>query len=203
MQDLEFTISQYLDGTLPPGDRIALERHLESDADARTTLDEYRRLNVAMKAMPLPVFRWDALSRSISAAVDAAHEEHSSQSYRMPAWIRMAVMPLALAASLLIVAGVGIEIYNSSHHAPAGWPNSQIGKTIAPTSSTFVAFQTDKASGPMEENISIGPSAAAVKNGPIMVSFGDDPAPNASHVTVVSGVSPRHDTEPVSNFDME
>ena len=77
MQDLEFTISQYLDGTLSPADRTALERHLESDADARTMLDEYRRLNVAMKAMPLPAFQWDALSRSISAAVDAAHERRS------------------------------------------------------------------------------------------------------------------------------
>ena len=120
----------------------------------------------------------------------------------MPAWVRMAVMPLALAASLLIVAGVGIQIYNSSHQHPIGWDNPQVGRTIAPTSSTFVAFQTDKASGPMEEKISIGPSAA-VKNGPIMVSYGDDPAPNASHITVVSGATPRHDTELAPSFDMQ
>ena len=39
---LEFAISQYLDGTLAADEQAALERHLETDAGARQMLAEYR-----------------------------------------------------------------------------------------------------------------------------------------------------------------
>ena len=68
--ELEFSISQYLDGTLPPEERAALERRLESDPEARATLDEFRALDAALKDAPLPAFDWTKVSTSISAAVE-------------------------------------------------------------------------------------------------------------------------------------
>lgn len=69
---LEFAISQYLDGTLPPEERSALERLLESDADAQRLLEEYRSLDLLAKgALPLPNLNWNKISASISDAVAA------------------------------------------------------------------------------------------------------------------------------------
>src|SRR5687768_17257408 len=67
---LEFAISQYLDGTLPPEERSALEQRLATDANAQRLLDEYRSLDALAKGvLPLPNFNWNKLSASISDAV--------------------------------------------------------------------------------------------------------------------------------------
>src|SRR5687767_5064965 len=112
LEQLEFSITQYLDGTLPPEELGALEQRLATDPQARALLDEHKfltallrseavpemdwadvardlsavvtgtvgersrledqKLNTILKAAtPLPVIRWDALSRRISDAVDA------------------------------------------------------------------------------------------------------------------------------------
>lgn len=68
---LEFSIAQYADGTLPPAERAALEAVLAGDADARALLAEYRALDAALKAGPaaLPAdVRWDALAGQIGDA---------------------------------------------------------------------------------------------------------------------------------------
>ena len=54
-EQIEFAISQYLDGTLNPLKRAGVEAHLEKDADARALLEEYRRLDGVLKgALPEP-----------------------------------------------------------------------------------------------------------------------------------------------------
>jgi anti-sigma factor RsiW len=76
---LEFAISQHLDGTLPPEERAALERLLATDADAQRLLEEYRSLDLVAKgALPLPNVNWNKLSASISDAV-ATTADSSSQ----------------------------------------------------------------------------------------------------------------------------
>jgi anti-sigma factor RsiW len=72
---LEFAISQYLDGTLPPEERTALERLLSTDPEAQRLLEQYRSLDLLAKgALRLPSLNWNKLSASISNAVatDAA-----------------------------------------------------------------------------------------------------------------------------------
>src|SRR5437867_6381233 len=52
---LEFAISQYLDGTLPPLETAALEERLANDANARELLAGYQRLNALVKSsLPEP-----------------------------------------------------------------------------------------------------------------------------------------------------
>lgn len=71
-EQLEFAISQYLDGTLPPEERSELERILLADASARRVLEEYRRLDAALKRSGVsPAVDYEGLSERISAAVDA------------------------------------------------------------------------------------------------------------------------------------
>lgn len=73
-EQLEFAISQYLDGTLPPAERAALEQLLAEDAEARTLLEEYRSLDRLMKgASEVPAVKWEKLTQTISSAI-ATHE---------------------------------------------------------------------------------------------------------------------------------
>src|SRR5688500_20230694 len=101
--ELEFSISQYLDGTLGEAEEAALETRLASDADARALLGEYRRLDRTLKAAPLPAFDYGALSDRISAAV--AREDEPAQSYRLH-WVRTAA-GLAIAACVVIAVEIG------------------------------------------------------------------------------------------------
>jgi anti-sigma factor RsiW len=108
--DLEFSISQYLDGTLAPAERDALETRLGSDAEARALYAEYESLQGALADAPLPPVRWDRLADQISAAV--AREPEPAQSYRLSGWLRPA--RLALAASVLVVGAITFSLFNSS-----------------------------------------------------------------------------------------
>ncbi len=70
-EQLEFLISQYLDGMLPDAERSALERRLGDDPEARALLDEYRSIDqtVGTCATPLPQLRWDVVAEKISQAL--------------------------------------------------------------------------------------------------------------------------------------
>ena len=105
--ELEFQISQYLDGTLGEADRSALEGRLASDAEARALLDEYRRVDVALKAAPLPAVDWDALSARISGAV-AEQQDEPATTYRIGFFRTIA--GLAVAACVLAAVGLGIRL---------------------------------------------------------------------------------------------
>src|SRR5437763_2310389 len=131
LEQLEFSITQYLDGTLPAEEVGALEARLASDPQARAMLDEHRaltdllrsqpgpaldwaevagdlsamvtgtvseqsraadqKLNVTLKAAtPLPAIRWEALTRQISAAVDAAVADTDAGDERFDEMLRSA-----------------------------------------------------------------------------------------------------------------
>src|SRR5690349_17255631 len=96
-EQLEFQISQYVDGTLPAAEAAALEAVIASDADARTVLEDFRRLDVAMKNQaPLPPINWDRLAAHLSDAV--AREDQATTSIPIRNWWR----PVAIAAAMLI-----------------------------------------------------------------------------------------------------
>jgi anti-sigma factor RsiW len=66
---LEFAISQYLDGTLPAEEKAALERCVASDAAARRMLEEHVALHQLLQAEEIPAVQWDRLARRISDAL--------------------------------------------------------------------------------------------------------------------------------------
>ena len=105
--ELEFSISQYLDGTLAPAERDALETRLGSDAEARALYAEYESLQGVLADAPPPAVRWDALAQHISAAV--AREPEPAQSYKLGGWLRPA--RVALAASVLLAGAIAFSVF--------------------------------------------------------------------------------------------
>jgi hypothetical protein len=200
-EELEFSISQYVDGTLPPAERESLEHILTENVEAKSLLDEYLRLNIVLRRSPLPAMNFDALAMSISSAVDDAEEERIAGRYRMPSWVRAAALPLSLAASILIVAGVGIQAY-LAHHSIIPSPsfnhptasNEQMAIEIGPTAPA--------SSGPSQEDVSIGPGAA-MNDQPLIVQYSSDVISHQSHVTIASGGPPMQDIEASPSFDIE
>ncbi|MCC6424653.1 MAG: hypothetical protein IT447_14360 [Phycisphaerales bacterium] len=104
LEELEFSISQYLDGTLPPLERAALEGRLANDPQAQEILAEQRKLNELLATVePLPAVNWEKLSRRISRSVDQAEAPAVSR-YRIGGG-RIAI-GITAAACLLIAATV-------------------------------------------------------------------------------------------------
>jgi anti-sigma factor RsiW len=70
---LEFAITQYLDGTLPPGQVSALEELLRTDELAGELLVEHQRLSAILKAgrkaTAPPVLDWDRIASTISGSL--------------------------------------------------------------------------------------------------------------------------------------
>ncbi|MDB5174920.1 MAG: hypothetical protein JWN51_3693 [Phycisphaerales bacterium] len=198
--DLEFSISQYLDGTLTDAECVALERRLAEDAGARALLDEYRRLDAGLKAAPaLPEVRWELLAESISAAVAESAEERAEKSYRLPSWARVAA-PLALAASLLVAAGLAIRMYRARPDQVVTVPSEQ----VHPAPVAFLRVegpQLEKADGPGDVQIAIGPGKS-IANDSTLAQYSDDVVSRPSHITVASGALPAQDN-PLPMFDMQ
>src|SRR5712671_1547160 len=77
-EEMEFLLSQHLDGTLSREDEGKVRELLESSAEARAILGEYQNLDRVLKgAKDLPAVKWDVLAEKISGAVDAVGEAGS------------------------------------------------------------------------------------------------------------------------------
>jgi anti-sigma factor RsiW len=88
-EQLEFNLSQYLDGTLPPEHLAALEAALATDPRARSLRDEHERLTSLLRARPLPEMDWDELARDFSAVVTGSVDEASrAEDQRLNAVLR-------------------------------------------------------------------------------------------------------------------
>jgi anti-sigma factor RsiW len=100
---LEYAISQYLDGTLAPLESAALEERLAGDADARELFGEYQRLDGVVKnALPEPEVDWSAFSAQLNNRMSDAEApvKHYRFSFGRIGWAA------AVAASLLIIVGI-------------------------------------------------------------------------------------------------
>jgi anti-sigma factor RsiW len=148
--ELEYSISQYLDGTLLPLERAALEDRLASDGDARALLEEYRRLDTALKhKLPaMPSIAWDRFAGQIQQAVATAEEPRGGRSFFIGSvsWAGR----LAIAAALLFAVSIGVFFVNRP--TPVRGTAIVTGPTAEPSTGTAVA------------EISIGPSQAVAHN---------------------------------------
>ena len=86
---LEFAITQYLDGTLPPAQVSALEQLLQTDELTRELLADHQRLDAILKtgrqATAPPALDWDRIATTIGRFVAQRVEqalEHGVQAAR-------------------------------------------------------------------------------------------------------------------------
>ena len=76
-EQLEFILTQYLDGTLAADQVDALEQALESDPRAMALRDEHERLTALLRSQGLPEMNWEELARDLSAVVTGTVDEES------------------------------------------------------------------------------------------------------------------------------
>lgn len=80
----EFSLSQYLDNNLSAGETAALEERLKNDPAAQELLEEYRKVDLLLKApSPMPAIAWDKLANHLSRATadDAEQFEFAISQY--------------------------------------------------------------------------------------------------------------------------
>jgi negative regulator of sigma E activity len=77
LEQLEFSITQYLDGTLPPEEQGALEERLATDPQAQALLDEHQSLTALLRSQPIPELDWADVARDLSAVVTGTVSEQS------------------------------------------------------------------------------------------------------------------------------
>jgi len=72
---VDFLLTQYLDGTLAPRDRLAVQWLLNNNPEAIARLNAYSKLDRLLGSInPMPPIQWQALSKRISAAISAITE---------------------------------------------------------------------------------------------------------------------------------
>lgn len=193
--ELEYTLSQYLDGTLAASDESALEQRLATDESARALLSEFRSLDRALRSSPLPAFDFDALAGAVSAAVAA--QDEPAQSYRLH-WVRTAAA-LALAACVVIAAGVGIR---RLQQAPTAG-NTRFAQTHPrPEPKQVVVLDTasrPSASTAPIEIVSVGPSAAP-QDRPALARYHEDLLSRPSQVIIARSAYAAQDAPTQDGF---
>ncbi len=203
--EVEFSIIQYLDGTLADEERAALEARLSGDAEARALLEEHRRLDALFKLATVPAIRWDNLARSISSAVASApmpEVEEPAHTLRMP-WVGWAGK-LAIAAMLLIATSIGIVLLKRGNTTRPNPIASTTIKTNIQVASGFASVTGPRAeieTGPAEAQVTVGPSQA-VAGQSMLAQYNDEVISRPSHIMVASGVNPVQDTD-TQMFDMQ
>src|SRR5687768_684391 len=124
---LEYAVSQYIDGTLPPLESAALEERFAVDAEARAILEEYRALDRALKtSLPEPAVVWDRLAAHLSDAV--AREAAPVKHYSLRTIKRAALV--ALAACVAIVSG--LVIVSKRSDVPSGGRGEVVTIVVGP-----------------------------------------------------------------------
>ena len=171
-EELQFAISQYLDGMLPSDEAVLLEKRLAEDPAARRVLEEYRRLDTLMDAaLPTPQVDWDQMANRISRAVDAADispavlpQEQPQIAHTRHLWNWQ---PMLLAASLLICATVAVVLTgrHTQTAAPSMAQRPEPKPTVValaqPPVDSVEVLMPDKATGTPLMNVQVGPSVIA------------------------------------------
>jgi hypothetical protein len=111
--ELDILISRYAEGdALTPAERERVEKALDTDAAANDLLASEHRLTDLLRSAPLPEVNYELLATRISASIPQVpvHGETPATAHRS-FW---SGSKLALAASVLIAAGVAIPLLNRS-----------------------------------------------------------------------------------------
>ena len=197
--ELEFSICEYLDGSLGEAERIALEARLQSDPEAQEILRRERALTVALRTDRLPEVKWEALAERISGAID----EEMEQRVQRASWAIRARSPwfMAAAASVGLVRGLGVFFAAHQHGGNPGGMGGTGGVTPASIALVVEGPQEDRPNGPVVTEVSIGPGGTYAK-APALAPYADEMDTRPTRVAIAAGtpVAVEHDEAPASPF---
>jgi anti-sigma factor RsiW len=180
--ELEFRISQYVDGTLEGADRAELERRLQTDAAAQALLEEHRAVTELVRSARLPEVRWERLAETISSVID----EEMDARVRRASWVIGFTRKtgwMAVAASVLIAAGISLHfLMGPKSTNPVAGPQPSRGTLLVEVS------EPDRPEGPVVSDISVGAGGAYAKDSSL-APYADDIDSRPSHVIIASGAS--------------
>jgi hypothetical protein len=178
--ELEFSICQYLDGTLAGPERIALEARLSDDPEAREILRQERTLSAALRAGNVPAVKWDALAERISGAIEVWTEERVERA----SWAMRIRSPwvMATAASVGLVLGLAVHYAMTPH---AGTPVVPTGP-VARVDLRVEGPQEDRPVGPVVTEVSIGPGGTYAK-APSFAPYADEMNARPTRVVIAAG----------------
>ncbi len=174
-ENLEYTISQYVDGTLSEIDRRALEEQLVADAEARLHVTHEAHLTNLLREYAVvdqPAVDFDSFQAHLSSVI-ADEPSHLAQPIRMTTvWVRR----LSIAAAVGIAALVGVKFI------------PQTGDSTRPVGTVIVAGPAiETSNSPADINIAVGPSDALIKRGQTLSMADDSIFTPAPRVVISSG----------------
>ena len=151
--ELEFAISQYIDGMLGQLEQAALEEILASDKSARAMLAEYRRLNEALRTkLSQPQVDFELFSKNISDALGKA--EAPVKHYR-PSFTGYAKI-ISVAASIVIAISVITKLVMNRETPTGSTPITIANKTSSNVPPDVAGPSVATVSGVESSDISIG-----------------------------------------------
>ncbi len=174
-ETFEFRLTQYLDGSLPVDEAAAFFDTLAKNPQTMVLLDEYRKLDLVLKAQPADAINWDGLAEDISAQIDEASQSRMRIGFITP-------LHSAMAAAVLLAVGI------------SGWfalQQTATGPIAPPAIAQITGPAIEVAAAPAVSQIEIGPA-----NGQAVMSVSyhyADLIERPSRVVIASGVIARQD----------
>ena len=164
-------LSAYLDGELTESQRQEVERLLASDAEARKILDELRRTAEMLRALPRP-----RLTPAGASGLTARLERESllgpsqGESHRSVSWWR----PVAIAAAVLIVCGVGyqgmVRLQEFRERRVFQLADAEYAKSAPPTEKSLKRTSSASPGGPLAVRTALSPTAAPLAKSQVQIA---------------------------------
>src|SRR4051794_20366685 len=183
-EELEFSICEYLDGTLGQSERLALEARLATDPEAQEILRQERALTATLRSGAAPAVKWEPLARRISTAIDHELEDRIARA----SWALRARSPwfMAVAASIILALAISIH-FALTHRGNTGQlPSNQVTGGVA---MLIEGPQEETAAGPVVSEVSIGPGGTYAK-APSIAPYADEMDARPTRVAIAAGMSP-------------
>jgi len=176
-EQLEFAISQYLDGTLLEFDRRVLEDRLAVDAEARLLASEHAHLDAMLKRSRVePAIDFDKFAAHLSGLIED-ESSYVAQPMRMPGnFLRYS----SIAAAVVLFIGAGLHFI----------PWNTLTPEVAAAKLEVTVQVAEKPTAPASINIAVGPTDQLQQSGYAQGVFDDTLIPRSPRLVISAANQP-------------
>lgn len=165
--ELEFLISQHLDGDISPADEVRLQAFLVADAAARELFAEHREIHAALvESRDLPELGSVDFA-SLRAGINAAIDDANSQTIKLhhhPAWGGRVLRYGSIAVAAMVAIAIGTAAFLNRGDAPkplADKPTDPANPVLVANSGTPTGVDNrEGTNNDRRINIQVGPLGA-------------------------------------------